>query len=105
MSPITKILAMVLSFWLVVLTDLREWWGHVRQEVAQRFLEQEYQLPDDHTHSEDSQPALAIQMATQEIAPPPIPFVPDDDSQMYGAFLLPQQGHSSPYMSYIMESE
>ena len=86
MNHIRKLLAVVLSFWL--LSDLREWLGHVKQDVAEWFPRPEYDLPDDHTHCEDSQPALGRQKATQEMAPPRSPFVPDDDSQIYGAFLL-----------------
>jgi len=96
MSRIRKILVVALSFSLL---DFREWLGHVRQDMAHRFLRQEYPQ-DDHTHCEDSQPTLDVQMAKQEIPPPTIPFVPDDDSQMYGAFLLPQHAHKRPHLSF-----
>jgi hypothetical protein len=98
MSRIRKILVVALSFSLL---DFREWLGNVGQDMAERFLRQEYPQ-DDHTHSEDSQPTLDVQMAKQEIPPPTIPFVPDDDSQMYGAFLSPQHGHKSPYLSDLI---
>ena len=70
--------------------------GHFRRE---------YQLPDDHTHSEDLKPALGIQTAAPEIAQPPVPFVPDDDSQIYGQFFLAQHQRTAPPLSYMMASE
>jgi hypothetical protein len=104
MRHIRKILAFTFS--LVLLSDLREWFlGHFQREVAESSPSQEYQVPDDHSHSENSQPAPVVQMASLEIAPPSVPFVPDDDSQMYGAFLLPQRGQQAPNPSYMMESD
>jgi hypothetical protein len=96
-----KILA--LSSLLALLSEC--FLGYFRHEVAESSRRQEYQLPDDHTHCEDSQPALRTQMAAQEIAPPPVPFAPDDDSQMYGAFLLPQHDRKTPYLSDLIASE
>ena len=73
MSLKRKILAVVLP-----LLPLSEWSGHDRQ--------------DEHTRREDSRPTLGIQITTQELAPPTVPFVPpDDDGQMYGTFLLRHQ--------------
>ncbi len=104
MRHIRKILA--LSFSLVLLLELREWFlGHFKREVVQSSPSHEYRLPDDHSHSEDSQPALVAQTTNLEIAPPSVPFVPDDDSQMYGPFLLPQRGQQTPNLSYMMGSD
>jgi hypothetical protein len=91
MSLKRKILAVVLP-----LLPLCEWSGHARH--------------DEHTHREDSRPTISVEIAAQEVAPPAAPFVPDDDGQMYGAFLLrqqdlPQREHRTPYPYDVMASE
>ena len=97
---------MAFTFSLVLLSDLREWFlGRFQRQVAESSPSQEYQVPDDHSHAEDSQPAPVVQMASLEIAPAPVPFVPDDDSQMYGAFLMPQRGGQAPNLSHMMGSD
>jgi len=106
MEKVRSFLTLALSFSLTLLPGLREWFmGRFKREVAESSPSHEYRLPDDHSHSEASQPELATQMASVEAAPPSVPFVPDDDSQMYRAFLLTQRGQQAPNLSYMMGSD
>jgi hypothetical protein len=67
------------------------------------LLRQEYQVPDDHAHCEDLQPALGVQTAEKETTPPIVPF--EDDHLVLPLFLLRQQGHRTPYLLDLMASE
>jgi hypothetical protein len=104
MRHITKKLLALLP----LLTLLAETFvGYFRRENQPPggYFRREYQPPDDpHTHSEDLQAPLGIQATPAEVAPPPVPFVPDDDSQMYGRFFLAQQRMAS-HSSYMMALE
>jgi len=60
------------------------------------------QREPDHTERDSTQPAILAEKPPA-VGVASIPFVPDDDSQIYGPFFL-QQRRTASYLPHLMES-